>query len=37
MIELGNEFCRENELDQAGFEVMEEFRMDRQMMLDFQK
>lgn len=29
MIELGNEFCRENELDGAGFEVMEEFRVDR--------
>lgn len=35
MTELGNEFCKENELNNAGFEVMEEFRVERQMMLDF--
>ncbi len=37
MIELGNEFCNQNQMNKAGFEVMEEFRVERQIMLDFQK
>ncbi len=37
MVEVGNEFCKDNELDRSGFEVMEEFRVDRTMMLEFQK
>lgn len=37
MVNVGNEFCRQNELDKAGFEVMEEFRVEREMMLEFQK
>lgn len=37
IIRVGNEFCRQNELDAVGFEVMEEFRNDRRIMLDFQK
>ena len=37
MMDVGNEFCRENELDKAGFEVMEEFRVEREMMLEFKK
>ena len=37
MIEVGNEFCKQNEMDRAGFEVMEEFRTDREMMLEFMK
>jgi hypothetical protein len=37
MVDVGNEFCRQNELNKAGFEVMEEFRVERDMMLEFQK
>jgi hypothetical protein len=37
MVDVGNEFCRQNELDKAGFEVMEEFRVEREMMLEFKK